>query len=140
MPTAPLNTECKEYRCRNPKTTRSAYCTEHGGGQTDKAKANSKLYSQVAWAKIRTRQLSRQPLCARCYSEGKITAATVVDHVFPHRRDADAFKVNLFQSLCAPCHSLKTQDENRGQYLHYTQNGTVTYTGDDYIRICGTKL
>jgi 5-methylcytosine-specific restriction enzyme A len=140
MPTAPLNTECKEYRCRNPKTTRSAYCTEHGGGQTDKAKANSKLYSQVAWSKIRTRQLSRQPLCARCYSEGKVTAATVVDHVFPHRRDADAFKVNLFQSLCAPCHSLKTQDENKGQYLHYTQHGTVTYTGDDYIRICGTKL
>ena len=140
MPTAPLNTECKEYRCRNRKTTRSAYCTEHGGGQTDKAKANSKLYSQVAWSKIRTRQLSRQPLCARCYSEGKVTAATVVDHVFPHRRDADAFKVNLFQSLCAPCHSLKTQDENRGQYLHYTQHGTVTYTGDDYIRICNTKL
>jgi 5-methylcytosine-specific restriction protein A len=140
MPTAPLNTECKEYRCRNPKTTRSAYCTEHGGGQTDKAKANSKLYSQVAWSKIRTRQLSRQPLCARCYSDGKVTAATVVDHVFPHRRDVDAFKVNLFQSLCAPCHSLKTQDENRGRYLHYTQHGITEYTGDDYIRICGTKL
>lgn len=140
MPTAPLNSECKEYRCRNPKTSRSSYCAEHGGEVSDKVKANNKLYAQAAWSKIRTRQLSKQPLCARCYTEGKVTAATVVDHVFPHRRDAAAFKVNLFQSLCAPCHSLKTQDENRGRYLHYTQHGITEYTGDDYIRICGSAL
>jgi len=99
MPIAPLNTECKEYQCRNPKTNRSAFCVEHGGGTTDKAKANSKLYGQKAWANIRTRQLSKNPLCARCQSENRITAANVVDHVFPHKRDADAFKVNLL-----PCH------------------------------------
>jgi hypothetical protein len=137
MPTAPLNTECKEYQCRNPKTSRSSYCAEHGGGVTEKGKANNKLYSQKAWANIRARQLSKQPLCARCQSENKVTAATTVDHVFPHRRDADAFKVNLFQSLCAPCHTLKTQDENKGLYLHYTAHGITEYTGDDYIRICG---
>lgn len=104
---------------------------------TDKGKANSKLYGQKAWANIRTRQLSKQPLCAKCQSEGKVTAATTVDHVFPHRRDTDAFKVNLFQSLCTSCHTLKTQDENAGRYLHYTAHGIIEYTADDYIRICG---
>ena len=137
MPIAPLNTECKEYGCRNPKTTRSTYCIEHGGGMTEKSKANSKLYGQAAWKKIRARQLSKQPLCAKCYQNRRITAAQHVDHVFPHRRDGAAFKVNLFQSLCAACHTLKTQDEAKGRYLHYTTHGIVEYTADDYIRICG---
>lgn len=137
MPYAPLNAECKEYGCRNPKTHRSAYCIEHGGGMTETGKANSKLYSQQAWAKIRARQLSKQPLCARCQSEGKITAAEHVDHVFPHRRDPVKFKVNLFQSLCAACHTLKGQDERKGIYNHYTAHGVTQYTDDDYVRLSG---
>lgn len=137
MPIAPLNTECKEYGCRNNKTTRSAYCVEHGGGMTEKGKANSKLYAQSAWKHIRARQLSKYPLCAKCKHDGRIVAAEHVDHVFPHRRDNVAFKVNLFQSLCASCHTLKTQDEMKGRYLHYTEHGIVEYTADDYIRICG---
>jgi len=136
VPYAPLNTECKQYGCRNPKTHRSAYCAEHGGGVTEKAKANDKLYKQQAWAKMRVRQLSKEPLCARCKSTGKITAANTVDHVFPHRRNADTFKVNLFQSLCTACHTLKTMDENKGKYLHYTDRGVIEYTGDDYWRVC----
>lgn len=137
MPYAPLNTECKEYGCRNPKTDRSAYCVEHGGGLTETQKANSKLYSQQAWQKIRARQLSKQPLCARCQHEGKITAAEHVDHVFPHRRDPIKFKVNLFQSLCHSCHTLKGQDERKGKYLHYTAHGIVEYTDGDYVRMAG---
>ena len=137
MPTAPLNTECKEFQCRNPKTSRSSYCAEHGGGITENGKANAKLYRQKAWVNIRARQFRKQPLCARGQSENTITAATTVDHVFPHRRDADAFKVNLFQSLCTACHTLKTQDENKGIYLHYTAHGIIEYTSDDYIRVCG---
>ena len=137
MPYAPLNAECKEYGCRNPKTHRSAYCIEHGGGTTETGKANSKLYGQQAWAKIRARQLSKQPLCARCQSEGKITAAEHVDHVFPHKRDPTKFRVNLFQSLCAACHTLKGQDERKGIYNHYTAHGVTQYTDDDYIRLSG---
>jgi hypothetical protein len=137
MPTAPLNTECKEYRCRNTKTQRSAYCIEHGGGVTETGKANTKLYNQQAWDKIRARQLSKQPLCARCQHEGKITAASTVDHVFPHRRDAAKFKVNLFQSLCTGCHTLKGQDERKGIYNHYTAHGVMQYSDDDYVRLSG---
>jgi len=140
MPTAPLNTECKQYGCRNNKTDRSAYCSEHGGGVTETGKANSRLYNQQAWDKIRARQLSKQPLCARCQHEGKITAASTVDHVFPHRRDAAKFKVNLFQSLCVACHTIKGQDERKGIYNHYTAHGIRTYSDDDYVRILGIKF
>jgi 5-methylcytosine-specific restriction endonuclease McrA len=132
MPYAPLNKECKEYGCRSNKTHRSAYCIKHGGGLTDKSKQNNKLYNQQTWTKIRQRQLSASPLCVRCKSNGKITAATTVDHVFPHRRDATAFRVNFFQALCTACHSLKTHDENKGKFLHYTDNGTKEYKFSDY--------
>jgi len=135
MPYAPLNKECKEYGCRNLKTHRSAYCLKHGGGTTAKHKENSKLYKQQAWTKIRTRQLSVAPLCARCKSMGKITSATSVDHVFPHRRDLVAFKSNFFQSLCSACHTMKTHDENKGQYIHYTDNGNIIYTDADFSKI-----
>lgn len=137
MPYAPLNTKCRELGCQNPKTNRSAFCSNHGGGMTEKGKANAKLYSQRAWAKMRIAQLSRQPLCARCQSENKVTAAEHVDHVFPHRRDPVKFKVNLLQSLCAACHTLKTQDESKGKYLHYTPHGINEYTDDDYVRLIG---
>jgi len=139
MPIAPLNTKCRELGCQNPKTGRSTFCIQHGGGFSEKAKANLKLYGQRVWEKIRASQLSRQPLCGRCQSEGKITAANHVDHVFPHRRDPAKFRLNLFQSLCAACHTLKTQDEGKGIYLHYTAHGVVQYTDDDYVRMVGLQ-
>lgn len=135
MPYAPLNKECKEYGCRNDKTDRSAFCLDHGGGMTETGKANSKLYAQAAWQKIRARQLSKQPLCMKCQYEGKVTAAEHVDHVFPHRRDPIKFKVNLFQSLCAACHTIKGQDERKGIYNHYNAHGITQYSDDDYVRL-----
>ena len=140
MPYAPLNAECKEYGCRNSKTGRSSYCIEHGGGITEISKANSKLYNQQSWNKIRARQLSKQPLCARCQHEGKITAATTVDHVFPHRRDASKFTLNMFQSLCVACHTIKGQDERKGIYNHYNAHGVTRYTDDDYVRLSGMQF
>jgi 5-methylcytosine-specific restriction protein A len=135
MPVAPLNTECKEYGCRNKKTGRSSFCLQHGGGISEKGKANARLYNLEAWNSIRARQLSREPLCARCKHEGKITAAQQVDHVFPHNRDVDRFKTNIFQSLCQSCHTLKGQDERKGKYNYYTAHGVIIYYDSDYIRI-----
>ena len=135
MPIAPYNNECAQLGCHNKKTSRSSYCVEHGGGPTEKSKANSKLYNQRVWEKIRAIQLSKQPLCARCQSENKITAAIVVDHVFPHRQNALRFRNNLFQSLCESCHTIKGQDERKGIYNHYTAYGVTQYNDDDYLRL-----
>jgi 5-methylcytosine-specific restriction protein A len=132
MPTAPLNTKCRELGCKNPKTGRSTFCNEHGGGITDKGKENSKLYSTSFWKKRRQIQLSKKPLCAACLIEGRVVPAIHIDHVFPHRQDSQKFRNNLFQSLCHPHHTLKTQDENKGKYLYYSPNGIVEYTDADY--------
>lgn len=132
MPTAPFNTKCRELGCKNPKTSRSTFCAEHGGGVTDKGKENNKLYQSAFWKKWRVAQLSKNPLCAACLLDGKVVMAEAIDHVFPHRQDQNKFKRNLFQSLCIPHHTLKTQQENKGQYLYYSPNGVVTYTDNDY--------
>lgn len=132
MPYTPVNNKCRELGCNNLKTSRSAFCNVHGGEKTQKDKDNSKLYSTAYWKKQRVAQLSKAPLCAACLLEGRVVPATAIDHIFPHRQDAHKFKNNLFQSLCVPHHTLKTQEENEGKYLFYSPNGLITYTDADY--------
>jgi len=134
MPTAPLNQKCRELGCNNPKTSRSTFCVDHGGGVTEKGKENSKLYSTGFWQKQRKIQLSKKPLCAACLLEGRVVQAVHIDHVFPHRQDDNKFRLNLFQSLCPAHHSLKTQDENQGIYNYYSPNGIIQYTEADYAK------
>ena len=133
MPYALFNDKCRELGCKNLKTIRSTFCNEHGGGITEKGKENSKLYSTAFWKKQRVIQLSKKPLCASCLLEGRVVQAEHIDHVFPHRQDNSKFKNNLFQSLCASCHTLKTQEENKGNYLYYSPNGIIQYTDADYV-------
>jgi hypothetical protein len=135
MPIAPMNKKCRELGCKSDKTWNSTFCNEHGGGLTTKMKDNKKLYATKYWQKQRQIQLSRHPLCAACMVNGKIVQALHIDHVFPHRQNTDRFKINLFQSLCAPCHTLKTQDESNGVFNHYTADGIVKYIEDDYKRV-----
>ena len=65
------------------------------------------------WRVESKRYLQEHPLCVRCYSEGKVTQATVVDHITPHRGDNTLFwdKSN-WQSLCKHCHDVKTKTED----------------------------
>jgi len=137
MPYAPLNSECRELGCHKPKTLRSTFCIEHGGGVTEKGKENSKLYSNKAWHNQRQAQLSKQPLCACCLAGGRVVQAEHIDHVFPHRQSNERFKRNLFQSLCAVCHTLKTQSESKGAYHYWSHNGLVVYVEADYHRVMG---
>ena len=50
------------------------------------------------------------PVGSRCYEEGRITPATEVDHIIPHRGNPDLFwdEINNWGSLCGPCHKAKT--------------------------------
>lgn len=76
------------------------------------------------WQQARADHLRSNSLCVFCRREGLIVAATLVDHVIPHRlREAmssgDAIQIKnaqkLFwdrsnwQSLCDNCHSSKKQ-------------------------------
>jgi len=134
MPRTPINQKCRELGCKNNKTTRSCFCADHGGGITEKGKENSKLYSSAFWKNRRKAQLSKKPLCASCLLEGRVIQAEAIDHVFPHRQDNEKFRNNLFQSLCVPCHTNKTLEENNGKYIYYSPNGIIQFTDADYVK------
>ena len=75
-----------------------------------------KLYKSSRWRRARVAFLAEHPVCKLCLNVGKVTPATVVDHVTPHRGDTVLFwdKSN-WQALCEPCHNgAKQRIERRG--------------------------
>jgi 5-methylcytosine-specific restriction protein A len=73
------------------------------------------LYGRASWIRRRAHQLQLEPLCRMCQREGRLTPATVVDHVEPHEGDVNKFMLGKLQSLCARCHnSTKKLVETRG--------------------------
>ena len=62
------------------------------------------------WQAARKEFLAHHALCVHCLTAGKVTAASEVDHVVPHRGDMNMFwdKAN-WQALCKRCHSRKTR-------------------------------
>ena len=132
MPYAPFNDKCGHLGCKEPRSKLNGFCMAHGGKQYTIKDTDSR-YKTPAWQSIRKRQLSIQPLCQACLSQGKIQAAKHVDHVFPWRQIGDhAFLHNIFQSLCQADHSHKTGLEKQGRYIHYTPEGEREYTSNDY--------
>ena len=66
------------------------------------------LYS-AAWARLRAQVLAEEPLCRHCKARGLVTPATEVDHIEDSREDySDDNRREGLQSLCKPCHSVKT--------------------------------
>ncbi|SEF71738.1 HNH endonuclease [Thauera chlorobenzoica] len=69
------------------------------------------------WQQARARFLKAHPLCSYCQREGRITLATVVDHIEPHRGDERLFwDQGNWMALCASCHSsVKQREEAKGE-------------------------
>lgn len=67
------------------------------------------------WRSARAKFLGEHPLCVRCLAAKRTTAATVVDHITPHRGDLDLFwDRKNWQPLCKPCHDGGKQAEEKG--------------------------
>lgn len=82
-----------------------------GSWRTDKQTSAQRGYG-YKWQKARERFLAEHPLCVYCEREGRVTAATVVDHIEAHRGDEQRFwDQSNWQALCAPCHSSTKQRE-----------------------------
>lgn len=70
----------------------------------DESRPWQQLYN-ARWRRERLRHLAKHPLCVHCLELGKVAAATVVDHVTPHKGNLLLFwDPKNRQSLCAPCH------------------------------------
>ena len=98
-----------------------------------------KLYKTQAWKATRRQQLQQEPLCRMCMVAGRVIAATVADHVRPHKGDRVLFfdAANL-QSLCAPCHDGAKQQQERLGYS--TQIGYDGWPVDDNHPANGGKV
>ncbi len=123
MPVRPQRL-CRSLGCRTVHRNANGYCNAHA----DLAKsfvrlAPPKLPRESSsargygykWQQARTGFLSKHPLCVQCQSRGRVTAASVVDHIKPHRGDMSKFwERSNWQALCATCHSVKTAAEDGG--------------------------
>ena len=79
-------------------------------------------YCTASWARRRAYQLRVEPLCRLCLEVGRVTPATVADHVVPHRGDFTAFRLGQLRSLCADCHN--RLDRTNGPRAPVREDGT----------------
>jgi len=86
------------------------YCREHSSFSADRLRGNATERGYGSrWRTARGRFLRKHPLCAECLRQGKLSPATVVDHIIPHRGDMKLFwDESNWQALCKDCHDQKT--------------------------------
>jgi 5-methylcytosine-specific restriction protein A len=117
MPTAPRR-PCRKIGCDALVT--SGFCAKHRREERARAEAERPSARQRGydsrWQRYRLGFLARHPLCElECQAQGLVTAATVVDHITPHRGDRRLFwDRNNHQAACKRCHDRKTAREDGG--------------------------
>ncbi|MNY21286.1 HNH endonuclease [compost metagenome] len=111
---------CLKPGCKN--LTDSGYCETHASErkeelqQTDRQRgtATERGYNSQ-WRKARKGFLLKHPLCKHCRDRDRLTEATVVDHIIPHKGDKELFwDRQNWQPLCKKCHDIKTATEDGG--------------------------
>ena len=86
-----------------------------GGWRTSNQTAAQRGYG-YKWQKAREQHLRDHPLCVMCKAQGRVTEATVVDHIVAHRGIQSVFwDRDNWQSLCATHHSKDKQREEQGR-------------------------
>ena len=137
MPTTPRD-QCSKYRCKQPTTPGSSMCIDHAPPPRVNVikRANYREYKTAVWQTIRAGQLSKQPLCQSCQLAGRVVMGVHVDHVIAWRLvGPHAFINSRFQTLCGPCHSVKTGLEQRGVFRHYSDQGAIDYQLADWPQL-----
>jgi 5-methylcytosine-specific restriction protein A len=89
----------------------------NGGSWRDGKQSSAARGYDYQWQLARAAHLEANPLCVMCKARGVVTAATVVDHIRPHRGDMLIFwDRSNWQSLCKPCHDSEKQRIERATY------------------------
>jgi len=118
MPSRP-HRPCSHPGCYALVNGRDSKCAKHlqtARRETDSKRPNSADRGYGAqWRIARAQFLRSHPLCmcADCKAAGLIVAASVVDHITPHRGDMRLFwDRENWQSLSKICHDRKTARED----------------------------
>jgi 5-methylcytosine-specific restriction endonuclease McrA len=73
--------------------------------RSPQAQVYRRWYWTPQWRATSKAQLKLEPLCRMCDAVGRVTPATVCDHIQDHKGDAALFwDRSNHQSLCKPCH------------------------------------
>ncbi len=112
---------CKQNGCR-ALLLAGAYCDQHAKvkqKQSDQHRATSTQrgygyrWQQTSKGFLRSHPLCQCPECDN--GRVRITPATVVDHIIPHRGDMKLFwDRDNWQSMAKECHDKKTATEDGG--------------------------
>jgi len=72
----------------------------------------NKMYQSSRWKRRRRLLLKNSPFCVECLKNGRLTFASIIDHIKPHRGDWALFlAADNLQTLCAACHGKKSRLE-----------------------------
>lgn len=114
---------CRHTGCRVLVRGRDGFCDQHRreSFRVQKQAVNvdykerNRFYQRAAWKRLRAAHLQSEPLCRKCRQAGRLTEASIVDHVVPFTSTQDplALDANNLQSLCTSCHSSKTRADGR---------------------------
>lgn len=111
MPYQPAR-PCRQPGC--PELTLRGYCDGHRRErERRRGNAAQRGYGH-RWRKYRRSFLAANPLCVHCEQEGRVTAATDVDHIKAVRGKDDPlfWEPSNIQGLCGACHRKKTIQED----------------------------
>lgn len=111
-----LRTRCRHVGCAELVETAVGYCDKHKREEykrIDQHRGSARERGYTGrWDKARKTFLLSHPLCAECERNGRVTAATVVDHVVPHKGNQELFwDTSNWQPLCVECHNRKSCSE-----------------------------
>ena len=110
---------CNAAGCGTLIGIREKYCPAHASRKRVKQPFTKRSSTAdgygYQWQKARRVFLLNHPLCVECERQGYINAATVVDHITPHKGDRELFwNQRNWQPLCKRHHSQKTAREDGG--------------------------
>lgn len=89
-----------------------------------KRPAYTKWYNTAAWKRLRVAALKNSPICKFCEERGRVTEATIADHITPHRGKSELFfDIKNIHGLCKPCHDGVKQKMERGKVAPVDING-----------------
>jgi len=104
---------CGSLGCRNLVDPAHRRCERHRTQERreiDQRRGSAaRRGCDARWRAASKRYLGVHPLCAECERAGRLTAATGVDHIVPHKGDPPlSWNESNWQALCRRCHNRKT--------------------------------
>lgn len=88
----------------------SGRCAKHPKPTWQKKPDAAKRLTGRALQRARVDLFTREPLCAECKRQGRVTLATHRDHIVPLEEGGTDTTDNT-QGLCIPCHDAKSAAE-----------------------------